>query len=70
MEIRTLEIDFDRSVLKINGKDYTDRKVGVSLPGEGGWPLELLFNPDQPPYPREEHDRLMISYEDFNSMPE
>ena len=42
----------------------------VSLPGEGGWPLELLFNPDQPPYPREEHDRLMISYEDFNSMPE
>ena len=70
MDIRKLEIDIDKGILKINGEDYTDRKVVVLLPGEDGWPLERLFNNGQPPSPREEHDRLMISYEYFNSMPE
>ena len=37
MEIRKLEIDFNKGILKINGKDYTDRKVVVSLPGESGY---------------------------------
>lgn len=70
MEIRKLEIDFNKGILKINGKDYTDRKVVVSLPGESGWPLAILFNPGKPPYLRGEHDRLTVSYEYSNSMPE
>lgn len=70
MEIRKLEIDFNKGILKINGKDYTDRKAVVSLPGEGGWPLEILFNPGKPPYLSGEHDRLTVSYEHSNSMPE
>ena len=62
VEIRKLEIDFNKGILKINGKDYTDRKVVVSLPGEGGWPLAILFNPGKPPYLRGEHDRLTVDY--------
>lgn len=43
LEIRALEIDFDRQVLKINGEPVT-KPVLVTLPGEEGWPLRLLFN--------------------------
>ena len=70
MEIRKLEIDFNKGILKINGKYYTDRIVVVSLPGEGGLHLEILFNPGKPTYIRGEHDRLTVSYEHSNSMPE
>lgn len=70
VEIRKLEIDFNKGILKINGKDYTDRKVVVSLPGEDGWPLAILYQPGNLPYLRGEHDRLTVSYEHSNSMPE
>lgn len=45
IEIRSIEIDIDRNILKINGKDV-EQAVVVSLPGPGGWPVEKLFNPD------------------------
>ena len=42
-EIRSLEIDFDRDVLMINGKDVTDKPVIVTLPGpEDSFPYRKL----------------------------
>lgn len=43
--IRSLEVDFDRGVLKINGDDVTEQTL-VYLPGPNGWELSRLFNPD------------------------
>ena len=43
--IRSLEIDFDRDVLKVNGKEVTEQTL-VYLPGPNGWELSRLFNPD------------------------
>lgn len=33
LNIRTLEIDFDKGILKCNEKSYTERPVIVTLPG-------------------------------------
>ena len=43
--IRSLEIDFDRDVLKVNGKEVAEQTL-VYLPGPNGWELSRLFNPD------------------------
>ena len=43
--IRSLEIDFDRDVLNVNGKEVTEQTL-VYLPGPNGWELSRLFNPD------------------------
>jgi len=43
--IRSLEIDFDRDVLKVNGKEVTEQTL-VYLPGPNGWELSRLFNLD------------------------
>lgn len=43
--IRSLEVDFDRDVLKVNGKEVTEQTL-VYLPGPNGWELSRLFNPD------------------------
>lgn len=43
--IRSLEVDFDRGVLKINGDDVTEQTL-VYLPGPNGWELSRLFNLD------------------------
>ena len=43
--IRSLEVDFDRDVLKVNGKEATEQ-ILVYLPGPNGWELSRLFNPD------------------------
>lgn len=43
--IRSLEVDFDRGVLRVNGKEVTEQTL-VYLPGPDGWELSRLFNPD------------------------
>lgn len=43
--IRSLEIDFDRDVLKVNDKEVIEQTL-VYLPGPNGWELSRLFNPD------------------------
>lgn len=43
--IRSLEIDFDRDVLKVNDKEVTEQTL-VYLPGPNGWELSRLFNLD------------------------
>ena len=42
MEIRQLEIDVDKRILKINGKPFTQEAVVVTLPGPDGWALSFL----------------------------
>lgn len=44
-EIRSLDVDFDKGVLKINGVDVKEQ-VRVYLPSTEGWELSRLFNPD------------------------
>ena len=41
-EIRLLEVDLDKGILKINGQD-ADTPTIVTLPGPEGWPLQRLF---------------------------
>ncbi|MFR5839936.1 MAG: hypothetical protein ACLUFC_04975 [Anaerobutyricum hallii] len=57
-EIRSLEIDIDKDILRIN-KETVDTPMLVTLPGPGGWPLRKLFNvkAENP----EEHDNLDIT---------
>lgn len=62
MEIRSIEIDFDKNVLKINGEYFTDRPVIATLPGSDGWDLKKLFNPRLSTGSPEECDKLEISY--------
>lgn len=63
MEIRSLEIDFDRDILKINGKDIKSVAVIVTLPGaEEKFPVRKLFNPELATGNKEECDRLEVFY--------
>lgn len=60
MEIRALEIDFDRNVLKVNGKMVKDRPVIVTLPGiQQTFPFSKLFNTEKFKN-KEECDRLEV----------
>jgi hypothetical protein len=43
VEIQSLEIDFEKDILKINGVKVKTPTV-VELPGEGGWNSAKLFN--------------------------
>lgn len=45
-EIRSLEVDIDKEILRINGEDMKE-KVLVTLPGSDGWPLQRIYNPEQ-----------------------
>lgn len=47
MEIRQLEIDFDKRILKINGKAFLEKPIVVTLPGPEGWPLAMLVNAEE-----------------------
>ena len=43
--IRSLEIDFDKEILKINGDEVTDEIIIVALPGpEEGYKYKKAFN--------------------------
>ena len=66
MEIRKLEIDFDESKLKINGEEYKERPLILTLPGADGWPLYKLFNESLCKGNPEECDRLKICFDKAN----
>ena len=68
MEIQRLEIDFDNRLLKINGKDYTETPIIVTLPGPEGWPHAMLFNADQATVPGE-YLELQIECTEYNRRP-
>ncbi|MEE0420028.1 MAG: hypothetical protein UDG86_08290 [Lachnospiraceae bacterium] len=59
MEIRSIEIDIDKGILKINGEEFTERPVMVILPGPDGWSLKRILNTD---LGAGECDRLEVSY--------
>lgn len=44
IEIRKLEIDIEKKILKINEKPFTEKAIIVNLPGTDGWPLSFLVN--------------------------
>ncbi len=62
MEIRKLEIDLDAGILKINGKDFTERQVVVSLPGLEGWTYRRLFNFEHATEKPGKCDELTVNY--------
>lgn len=64
MEIRSLEIDFDRKLLKINGERIKDIPVMVTLPGsENRFPYRQIMNCELATGNKEECDRLTVTYE-------
>lgn len=67
MEVRKLEIDFNKGLMKINGKDYTEIPVIVTLPGPDGWPLRKLFNAEHATCDPERFDELEVLFAGFNS---
>ena len=69
MEIKKLEIDIEAGTLKINGKDYKEKPIVVTLPGSENWPLARLFNSEQITKTTEEYDSLFVSYTESNNMP-
>lgn len=69
MEMRRLEVDFDKGLIKINGKDYTENPVIVTLPGPEGWPLSKLFNAEHATGEPEEYDELEVIFAGVYSMP-
>lgn len=71
MNIRTLEIDFDKGILKCNGKSYTERPVIVTLPGpDDNFKYSKLFNENLATGNKEEYDRLEVTYtEAVNNKP-
>ncbi|WP_270427576.1 hypothetical protein [Blautia massiliensis (ex Durand et al. 2017)] len=58
MEIRSIRIDFDKDILKINGKKVK-KSVIVTLPGPDGWPIQKMFNSEIKPY--EEYGRITVA---------
>ena len=42
--IRSLEIDLDKEILKINGQKVTDESIIVALPGPEGYKYKKAFN--------------------------
>lgn len=62
MEIRKLEVDYDKQVLKINGQGFAEAPVIVTLPGPDGWPMEMLINPEQATGNPKECNRLTVSF--------
>lgn len=67
MEVRRLEVDFDNGLLKINGKDYIETPIIVTLPGPEGWPLRKLFNVEHATREPEAYDELKVIYTGVNS---
>lgn len=64
MEIRSLEVDFDKGILRVNGNAITDRPVVVTLPGpEDRFPYQKLFNPELATGHKEECDKITVTYE-------
>ncbi len=66
-EIRSLEVDFNKDILKINGKEIKDRPAIVTLPGPEGWPLRKVFNAELMPGSPGRCDRINVAYEPASS---
>ena len=47
MEIKKLEIDYDNRILKINGMEFKEIPIVITLPGPEGWPRSVLINPER-----------------------
>ena len=62
MEIRQLEIDFDKRILKINGKDFSEKAIVVNLPGADGWTLSMLLNTGQSTKAPGKYDELTVLF--------
>lgn len=61
MEIRSLEIDIDKNILKINGKEIKETPILAILPGPDDWKLKKVFN-SKPSDLKENCDKLEINY--------
>lgn len=62
MEINKFEVDINAGILKINGKDYKERPIVVTLPGPEGWPQAKLFNAEKATGIPGECAELTVSY--------
>lgn len=59
-ELKSLEIDFEKGILKVNGVQVADRPVIVTLPGTDGWKRRKIFNKELSSGNKEECDLLEV----------
>lgn len=62
MEIRTLQIDFDKGILEVNGELIKNKPIIVTLPGPDGWRLRKLYNPQLATGNPKECDIIDVTY--------
>lgn len=60
--MRSVEIDLDRNILKINGETVTNRPVIVTLPGPDDFKFHKLFNTEIATGNPEECNKLDVCY--------
>lgn len=68
IEIKKLEIDYDTGILKINGEEFKNKPIVVTLPGSEGWPLARLFNAELATIPGACAE-LLVTYTELNNKP-
>lgn len=68
MRIRSLEIDLDKNILKINGKENKEIPVIVTLPRSGSYRFAKLFNQELATGKKEECDKLEVNYIEATSI--
>ncbi len=68
MRIRSLEIDLDKNILKINGREIKDIPVIVTLPRSDGYHFAKLFNQELATGKKEECDKLEVNYTEATSI--
>lgn len=61
--MKSIEIDFKRNILKIDGEAMTEKPIIVTLPGEEDWSVQKLFNSHLVNGKPEACDKLVISYQ-------
>lgn len=67
MEINKFEVDIEAGILKINGKEFKEKPIVVTLPGPEGWSQARLFNAEKATGIPGECLELMMSFVETNN---
>ena len=67
MEINKFEVDINAGILKINGKEFKEEPIVVTLPGPEGWSQARLFNAEKATGIPGECLELVVSFVETNN---
>lgn len=66
-DITSINIDFEKKILKVNGQSITDKPIIVALPTDDGW-TSHKFNHGLASGGQEKYDCLIVTYINANSI--